>query len=285
MLSEGKLVAVGLITLLQACILSVCVAKKYQPCSTSFCGDVTISDPFWLKGNNQSGCSDPNYKLACENNRTTLELYKGRYFVANINYTNHTIRIVDPGLEKGSCFSSPHYYLTFQNFSPRDPYSLPSEWGSDSTVFLKCAVQVSDHNYIPITPCDNSNGTSSSSQTYAYALVGDDIRVSDIPYSCTIGRSLITQSKEVSGHRNRSMSHLQEKLLMGLELSFLKVLCSTLCTGNCTLDFNQNLVDCGEYDAANVMQDAVNCFLLLIGKDFKAQLSVSRKNNLMEVFT
>ena len=68
MLSEGKLVAVGLTTFLHACILSVCVAKKHQPCSTSFCGDMNISDPFWLKGNNTSGCGDPNYKLACEDN-------------------------------------------------------------------------------------------------------------------------------------------------------------------------------------------------------------------------
>ncbi|KAJ9679807.1 hypothetical protein PVL29_021655 [Vitis rotundifolia] len=207
MLSEGKLAAVGLITFLHACILSVCVAWKYQ------------SDPFWLKGNNTSGCGDPNYKLACEDNRTTLELYKGKYYVANINY-------------------------------------LDRKWGSASTVFLNCTVRISNINYIPIIPCNNSNGTSSSSQTYAYALIGD-VRASDIPYSCTIGRCLITQWKVLSGSSNRSMPDLQEKLLMGLELSFLNVICSTSCKGNCTVDFYKNGVHCGEYDD-NAMQDALN---------------------------
>ena len=215
-----------------------------ESCSTSFCGDMNISDPFWLKGNNTSGCGDPNYKLACEDNRTTLELYKGKYYVANINYLDRSIWIVDPGLKKGSCFSSPHYYLTFQNFSHGDPYSLPLKWGSASTVFLNCTVRISNINYIPIIPCNNSNGTSSSLQTYAYALIGD-VRASDIPYSCTIGRCLITQWKVLSGSSNSLMPDLQEKMLMGLELSFLNVICSTSCKGNCTVDFYKNGVHSG----------------------------------------
>ncbi|KAL6321100.1 hypothetical protein AAG906_012872 [Vitis piasezkii] len=178
-----------------------------------FCGDMNISDPFWLKGNNTSGCGDPNYKLACKDNRTTLELYTGKYYVANINYLDRSIWIVDPGLKKEAPWKS----IFFAH-----------KMGSASTVFLNCTVRISNINYIPFIPCNNSNGTSSSSQTYAYALIGD-VRASDIPYSCTIGRCLITQWK----------------LLMGLELSFLNVICSTSCKGNCTVDFYKNGVHCG----------------------------------------
>ncbi|RVW33852.1 hypothetical protein CK203_089090 [Vitis vinifera] len=130
--------------------------------------------------------------------------------------------------------------------------------GSASTVFLNCTVRISNINYIPIIPCNNSNGTSSSLQTYAYALIGD-VRASDIPYSCTIGRCLITQWKVLSGSSNSLMPDLQEKMLMGLELSFLNVICSTSCKGNCTVDFYKNGVHSGEYDADNAMQDALNC--------------------------
>uniref|UniRef100_F6H7C8 Protein kinase domain-containing protein n=1 Tax=Vitis vinifera TaxID=29760 RepID=F6H7C8_VITVI len=93
---------------------------------------------------------------------------------------------------------------------------------------MNCTRPINAHNYIQITPCDSNNGSSFSSETYAYALVGDSLKVRDnIQYSCTIGLTVITQiRKGVSEPRNRSMSNLQENLLMGLELSYSPVNCS-----------------------------------------------------------
>ncbi|KAJ9679848.1 hypothetical protein PVL29_021683 [Vitis rotundifolia] len=93
---------------------------------------------------------------------------------------------------------------------------------------MNCTRPISAHNYIQITPCDSNNGSSFSSETYAYALVGDSLKVRDnIQYSCTIGLTVIAPIwKGVSEPRNRSMSNLQENLLMGLELSYSPVNCS-----------------------------------------------------------
>ncbi|KAL6320823.1 hypothetical protein AAG906_008823 [Vitis piasezkii] len=214
---DTKLLALGLITvLLHACFFSICVANSNKTCRPSSCGDIqNISDPFRLKGD-PDGCGDRKYELVCENNHTMVKLYHRKYYVAEINYPNHTIRVVDPSLKKGNCFSTPPYSLTRENFSYEDPYQLPYEWRLRPTLLMNCDGPVSGHNYIPIVPCN-----SPSSQTYAYALVGDSMQVSDIPYSCTMGVTIVTRLlKAHSDHSNRSMANLQEELLRGVEISF-----------------------------------------------------------------
>ncbi|RVW22883.1 Rust resistance kinase Lr10 [Vitis vinifera] len=165
----------------------VCVAKhqKYQICSPSSCGDMrNISYPFRLQDDPPS-CGYPEYELICENDRTMINLYGGKYLVTQINYHNYTIRVVDPGRKKDNCWIS----------SPL-----------------------------------NSMRLFSSSPTYAYAVVGDYVSVGDIPYSCTIGTSIIIQSlKSLPEPSNLSMSDLQDYMLMGLQLSFLPLFCNREC--------------------------------------------------------
>ena len=135
--------AVWLIALLlHVCSISTSAALEDQTCRSSSCGVVpNISNPFRLKGD-PSGCGDPNYELVCENNQTILNIYGGKFYVTEINYKNYSIRIVDPGLDKGDCFSSPLYYLTRSNFSYEDPYDWPNDWKPSSTVLRKCSCTI-----------------------------------------------------------------------------------------------------------------------------------------------
>ena len=202
MLRQAKLVGVGLITLLHVRFLSFCAATENQPCRPSSCGDIqNISNPFRLKGD-PLGCGhpDPAYELACENSRTILY---GKYHVAEINYDNYTIRVVVVGLEKSNCFSLPLYSLTADHL---DGYKYPDEL--DTIVLMNCARPIFDRNYIPVVPCNRTN---------AYELVGGSKQVRDLPYSCTIGMTVVTGNlKAVSAPSNLSSSDLQEMLLMGL---------------------------------------------------------------------
>ncbi|RVW87513.1 Leaf rust 10 disease resistance locus receptor-like protein kinase-like 2.4 [Vitis vinifera] len=76
----------------------------------------------------------------------------------------------------------------------------------------------------------HSIGSSSSSPTYAYAVVGEYVSVGDIPYSCTIGTSIIIQPlKSLPEPSNLSMSDLQDYMLLGLQLSFLPLFCERQC--------------------------------------------------------
>ncbi|KAL6320875.1 hypothetical protein AAG906_008875 [Vitis piasezkii] len=218
MLREAKVVA---LTVFHTFLLAICAANGNQTCRPSSCGDVKkISNPFRLKGD-PSGCGDPDYELVCENNRTMVNLEHGKYYVADINYDNYTIRVVDPGVEKGNCFSAPLYSLTREIFP------------TNTTVLMNCEQPISDGNYIHITPCNRSNVTSSSSQAYVYAL-----------YSCTISRTIITQFLKPG---NLSMSDLQEILLQGLDISFLPFRCKSECHMKgpyCDLDWTKNTVKC-----------------------------------------
>ncbi|RVW22870.1 Rust resistance kinase Lr10 [Vitis vinifera] len=76
-----------------------------------------ITYPFRLQGD-PSGCGDPKYELICENNLTVFKQGGKKYFVAEINYHNYTIRMLDPGQKKGDCFSTPLY----------SSFSMPSCW-------------------------------------------------------------------------------------------------------------------------------------------------------------
>eukprot|EP00261_Vitis_vinifera_P017306 XP_010646930.2 PREDICTED: uncharacterized protein LOC104877290 [Vitis vinifera] len=226
MLREENLVGVGLLTILHVCFLSVCVADKNQTFKSS-CGDMNISDPFQLVDDYASDLGYPYLNLICENNRTMVNLdYGGKYHVADINYSSHTIRVVDPGLKKkgmGNCFSYPLYYYSKYQY----PYEVPTN--SSSVVFIKCPWLITGdkiHNKsIPIIPC-NTNRRSPFSQPYAYAIVGD-LEFRDIPDSCILDGNIVTQSKAVTEGRHLSMSDLQEELLMGFELSFLSFMCDT----------------------------------------------------------
>ena len=247
MFREAKLVALALF---HTFLLAICAANGNQTCRPSSCGEIqNISNPFRLKGD-PSGCGDPDYELVCENNRTMLNgARKGeKYYVADINYDHYTIRVVDPGVEKGNCFSTPLRSLTvdqFDSFFDSAYYLNPYE-ATNTTVLMNCEQPIRDSNYIPITPCDRSNVTSSSSQAHVYALVGggDSLLVNDIKYSCTILSTIVTRSLKPG---NLSMSDLQEVLLLGLDLSFLLFRCKSECFAeglNCDPDFTKNTVKC-----------------------------------------
>ncbi|RVW33845.1 hypothetical protein CK203_089080 [Vitis vinifera] len=85
----------------------------------------------------------------------------------------------------------------------------------------------------------------SSSQTYVYALVGGELlRVHDIKYSCTILRTIATRFLK---HDNLSMSDLQEVLLLGLDLSFLRFRCKSECWVKgleCDVNYSNYTVQC-----------------------------------------
>ncbi|WKA06494.1 hypothetical protein VitviT2T_024390 [Vitis vinifera] len=255
MLRQAKLVGVGLITLLHVRFLSFCAATENQPCRPSSCGDIqNISNPFRLKGD-PLGCGhpDPAYELACENSRTILY---GKYHVAEINYDNYTIRVVVVGLEKSNCFSLPLYSLTADHL---DGYKYPDEL--DTVVLMNCARPIFDQYYIPIVPCNRTDATFSSSQPYAYALAGRYMHVRDLAYSCTIGLTVVTGNfMAVSEPSNLLRSDLQEKLLMGLQLSFLRSRCHE-CEAKgrrCMPNFSNNTIQCLDDDGRNWLNKLKN---------------------------
>ncbi|KAF8015163.1 hypothetical protein BT93_H0844 [Corymbia citriodora subsp. variegata] len=149
-------------------------------CAPSSCGNVrNISYPFRLR-NDSKDCGDSRYELACENNRTVLYLYAGRYYVKSIHYNYYYdqdnfigyITVVDDELQKGNCSSLPRYSLVYSNFGDYSPYyDMVPYYGmaqrykaprvSGVVAFMKCSQPV-----------------------YSYAAL--NLQVGEIEDSCTI---------------------------------------------------------------------------------------------------
>ncbi|RVW27662.1 hypothetical protein CK203_104988 [Vitis vinifera] len=137
-----------------------------------------------------------------------------------------------------------------------------------------------DHNYIPIVPCTRTNATFSSSQPYAYALAGDCKQVRDLSYSCTIGMTVVTGNfKAASEPSNLSCSDLQEKLLMGLQLSFLSFCCHECEVKGrwCIPNFSKNTIQCPDDDERKWLglNNLINDVLVPVAEFFSKAFGVS----------
>ena len=182
-------------------VQQICATNEQQngiDCPTSSCGKIAnISRPFRLKGDPKD-CGDSRYELSCENDVTVLYLYGGKYHVEAINYDNFTIRVVDPGVEEGSCSSLPRYFLSQSNFTdayhgeavdPYQPsqYQFSDQFGSyvksvlKHIIYMNCSHRVSEnYKYVNTSPC-----VKWQSKGYMYAIAGD-LTARDFEVGCRI---------------------------------------------------------------------------------------------------
>ncbi|PPR84027.1 hypothetical protein GOBAR_AA36684 [Gossypium barbadense] len=95
-----------------------CLARhRYQDCGSVFCGNLNISYPLGLK-NQPLHSGYHNLELECEkNNRTTLVLGKGKFFVQQIFYKNDSMGAVDASLDMDK---DSYVYFLDQNTPPSD---------------------------------------------------------------------------------------------------------------------------------------------------------------------
>ncbi|KAL6321341.1 hypothetical protein AAG906_016396 [Vitis piasezkii] len=157
-----------------------CKAKRNHQLCTSSCGNIhNISYPFRLKDDPES-CGESEYELACENNRTILYLYSGKYKVEEIKYENFTIRVVDD-------FSSlPLDSWTYRNFTLQSPIRYRLSHENSALNFIDCEAPISSSDYVDMASCSKNSSAHfslSSIQTYSYVVVGDML-LSDLENSC-----------------------------------------------------------------------------------------------------
>ena len=115
-MARGLTFSAGLTAIIALALVHEILSANEHYCPPS-CGNIpNISSPFRLK-NDPEICGDSRYELSCENNRTVLHLFAGKYYVQKINYNNYTIRVVDSGIHDVNYFSTPSFSLYHYNFS------------------------------------------------------------------------------------------------------------------------------------------------------------------------
>ncbi|XP_056163021.1 uncharacterized protein LOC130136747 [Syzygium oleosum] len=212
---------------------SFSIAIENNQCTTS-CGEVAnISFPFRLKGD-PTVCGDPNYELACINNRTVLDLYSGKYYVRSIDYTNYTIWVADVGLQKGDCSSLPlrslscHSFWLHPNSYECGDYTFYGRELSKTVSIVNCSKAVASQFYIDTLSCLDGVKFSnfSSTRRRLYAMV--DANVSYVETACTIELMAMIPGW-VDGDDLRSYAQIHEQMVYGFELSWLPIVAEMHC--------------------------------------------------------
>ncbi|XP_028059692.1 rust resistance kinase Lr10-like isoform X2 [Camellia sinensis] len=230
----GKILLAGYTTLVALVLFTVnCYARKsHDHCDPSSCGNNdNITHPFRLKGDPKN-CGDKRYELECVNNRTVLHLFSGKYYVEEINYDNHTIRVVDVGIHKDECSSLPIYSLTSDNFSysVNSPYFLSYSEPRAVVVFMNCENPVKSPLYMDNSnrrSCAKGGGNSSGSVKgqYLYVVVGE-LKVSDVADLCTvemmvpIAQPPLLMNGENRGNISISFLDVHNAMAYGFELYY-----------------------------------------------------------------
>lgn len=171
----SSLISIVLLSMLIFLLSSELVeARILQQICSSSCGDNhNISYPFRLKGD-PTGCGDPDYELSCENNKTILEFYSGKYYVKQISYDKYTIRVVDVNFANNKSCSLPYGSVTVDEVMSDTRYrGLVSH---SYTSFVNCSRTINDIGY-RLVPCLSGNLSN------VYAIYGSNM--SDFQDSCT----------------------------------------------------------------------------------------------------
>ncbi|KAH7853805.1 hypothetical protein Vadar_006787 [Vaccinium darrowii] len=183
------------------------------------CGDIGISFPFQLQGHPSHTCNDQNFTLSCDkNNRTVLQLLSGKYYVKSIDYSSHSIRLVDERIQANDiCPSFPLSSLALPNsfYPPYSPYMSTS-----SVVFLRCEKPVQSPNYINKTAYCNTTRDDAGNGYHSYVVAGD-VRVRDVADSCA-AEVLYMSSSRLIRERGSDLSPLDfnRELGYGFEASW-----------------------------------------------------------------
>ncbi|CAL5342892.1 unnamed protein product [Camellia sinensis] len=241
-------------------------------CDSSSCGNIqNIRYPFRYEGDPEN-CGNKRYELACHNNRPLLDLSSAGdpkyYYVQAINYNNYTIRVVDMGIQNGSCSSLPLYSLSFENFTgPAFSYDDYNSYGSYNpdefqwefpcleavAVLVECENPVNSPLYMntsstTYTSCINKS--SSHTHYYSYFLFGNS-RASDVADLCRIDEivaatswsplPLTTAAAAANYNFSSNFMEFHAQLASGFELSCAKILCENCSRGgSCFIDPTTN---------------------------------------------
>ena len=235
----GLTVLIALVLVHPTCCATTAMVN--HTCSASSCGNIhNISFPFRLS-TDPANCGHPGYELSCENDRTVLYSFGGKYYVQEISYNNYTIRFVDSGIQKNNYFSTPNYSLYRYNFRSQY-YTTYQPKGtvpdlerypklSRSLVWMSCEKPVNSPFYLDTSTCNYNNNSSSisdSKRRYRYVKAGRTT-ASEVEYSCQVEKMFRTSWPTNNDDPNISCTDVHHELVYGFELSWLQSNCESYC--------------------------------------------------------
>ncbi|XP_019195121.1 PREDICTED: rust resistance kinase Lr10-like isoform X2 [Ipomoea nil] len=188
------------------------------PCAPSSCGDLrNISFPFRLNTDPQN-CGDSRFVLECRNNQATLTLTQKKYNVLAIDYSDYTIRVVDPGLQDQvnhhNCTSFPKYVDTSSYID--DTRTFSTTGATIPIIYVTCSSSLSSlDKYVPTTFCAKPRNNS-------YVAIGDSMSIQDVAEGCSVEMVGWGSVHGLSPAGNASLSSIHAAMSYGVEVSWMR---------------------------------------------------------------
>ncbi|KAL0382429.1 UNVERIFIED_CONTAM: Rust resistance kinase Lr10 [Sesamum calycinum] len=249
MLTEKRrFLAISRILILLLSLTVNSTAQNNNPtssCPTSSCGNISISFPFRQKTDPKScGYNNPSFEIECQNNRAIMTVRSRKFYVQDINYEFFSIRLVDPGINRGNLSSCPAFSNGYDDW----PTTIfDGILDNIPVVFVHCLAPVSSLKYVEAGFCGNrSSMFFNSSEVHSYFMIGDRVRTSDLEDSCTV--DVVARASPRGPTRdNSSLASIYDGLAYGFELSWFRVLCAECerTYGYCSLE--GNIISCKHY--------------------------------------
>ncbi|XP_073148601.1 rust resistance kinase Lr10-like isoform X2 [Henckelia pumila] len=229
-------------------------------CSSSSCGSVSISFPFRLKGDPEScGYPNPSFELGCQNNHTIFSVNSKIFYVQDINYSNFSVRLVDPGLYGDNLSSCPDFSIDDDDDFPSIIFDDFLYWNIP-VAFIYCLAPIRSLKYVKAPLCGNGSDIFlNSSDVYSYVMigpVGDGVLASDLEESC--GVNMITHASfKGAGIDGYSLNSIYGGLAYGFEFSWSSVVCDKCMKGQESCSFEGNTTRCTPYCSEGVILSAL----------------------------
>lgn len=213
-----------------AICFAICDAEGQKHCPPVSCGDLhNIRYPFRLNGSSSDqNCLNHPAVLSCQHNNTILNLFNGTYYVRRINYEDHTIHVVDPGLLSDTCPPLPLHPLTKRNFSAKDRYQAYGYGANDYLVFFDCQFPFNESLDCVKNICNTYSATSYSyiaNGAFQNGAFDNRMQILSCYTATTIQPIPILALLEEIG--NFTSSSIHDELQRGFKLSWERFICGS----------------------------------------------------------
>ncbi|KAJ3694441.1 hypothetical protein LUZ60_009921 [Juncus effusus] len=175
-------------------------------CEPKFCGNLSVSYPFWISSEQPDYCGYPSLKIDCSDGKPVLaRSYNMFYYIDKIFYENNSAVLINSQLVREDCpIQKLNVTLSFSQFA-----ISPSPLNKDLIFFYNCSKSLNPpSDYSSITTCTNQSYFSNETFVRLYSNYPNETQdlPDDLPSDCSIARVPVLGSNNLrAGNYSRLM--------------------------------------------------------------------------------
>ncbi|KAJ3694444.1 hypothetical protein LUZ60_009924 [Juncus effusus] len=210
-----------------------------EACEPKNCGNLSISYPFWINGEQPDYCGYPTLKIDCVDGKPLLaRSYNMYYYIDTIFYENNSAVLINSVLANSTAYCPIHKFNVTLSLSQF--VISPSPLNKELIFFYNCSKSLNPpSNYSPITTCTNQSYLSNETFVRLYSNYPKEMQglPDDLPSDCSISRV------PVLGRNNQTAEDYLRLMKEGLLVSWMVANCSLCKESNGQCGFSSPVFD------------------------------------------